>query len=222
MARPKRAHPNLSRLPHCQATAPRSQTFVSWKCPQYALSCTCVAPRLPASLACARRPAADKHPQTSISLQHAIAHCCRRFRRPQQTPLQLHHIQITCLPSLNVGGAITPPPSHHSPALRRPSALLAPGLHWALITLDQVPQPWFRNHGRSSRGKPHDVEVHTVGRLPAVVCDRTVRKAYVQLLARLHCLRAAKPDGTDPARCFGDKGDVEDITEGTSLAPHYS
>lgn len=99
MVRPKRAHPNLSRLPHCQATAPRSQTFVSWKCPQYALSCTCVAPRLPASLACARRPAADKHPQTSISLQHATAHCCRRFRRPQQTPLRLHHIRLPVCPA---------------------------------------------------------------------------------------------------------------------------
>jgi hypothetical protein len=47
-------------------------------------------------------------------------------------------------------------------------------------------------------------------------------RIYWELVAQSHCLWVASWDDTDPDRCFGDKGDVEDITEGTSPAPHRS
>lgn len=74
----------------------------------------------------------------------------------------------------------------------------------------------FRNHGRSRR-KPHHVEVHAVSSLNALdAC--TPRPDFESILfiniridhGQLHWHRCI-----NSSRCFGDKGDVEDITEGT-------
>jgi hypothetical protein len=125
-------------------------------------SCTCAAPSLPASL--------RLHP--SFRLPLAPADCCTPLHRcrpllppfssTQQTPLPLHHPGLL-LPSLNVGGAITSPPSHHSPVAVPAACAAAPGIALGPDRFRPSPQPWFWNHGRSRRGQSHDVEVHTVG-----------------------------------------------------------
>jgi len=66
----------------------------------------------------ARRPVSEQHLQVSALPHLALAVAARRFRHTQQTPLPLpppsHYIiQDYLLPSLNVGAAITTPPSHH-------------------------------------------------------------------------------------------------------------
>lgn len=48
-----------------------------------------------------------------------------------------------------------------------------------------------------------------------------MQTSFAAVSVRSHCFQVAW-DGVDFARCFGDKGDVEDITEGTSPAPHRS
>jgi hypothetical protein len=122
-------------------------------------------------LRCTESPCiARLHP--SFRLPHAPADCCTPIRRcrpllppfssTQQTPLPLHHPRLL-LPSLNVGGAITPPPSHHLPVAAPTVYAAAPGIALGPDRLRPSPRPSFWNHGRSSRGQSHDVEVHTVG-----------------------------------------------------------
>lgn len=76
-----------------------------------------------------------------------------------------------------------------------------------------------RKHGRSGR-KPHYVEVHTVccaNALSLCTHQDTLRCCTYHLLLWLPAVGIADHVCTDHAdidRCFGDKGDVEDITEG--------
>ena len=58
------------------------------------------------------------------------------------------------------------------------------------------------------------MEIHPVRALPRVGCASSLLQLVSSYALRVGSRRSLN-DATDGNRCFGDKGDVEDITEGT-------
>lgn len=153
-------------------------------------------------------PAAHTH--AFHPLDPAIAHTPNRHR-------SRYIISPPSPSSIDGGGAISPLVTIRA----RELTLLPGGLSSAPNTAKRQLHPIARrscsaipvkNHGRGRR-QPHDVEIHPVRAASRVRCVGGVP----QLASEHACEFGQSAVGTPLTanRCFGDKGDVEDITEGT-------
>jgi hypothetical protein len=155
---------------------------------QTSLSCTCAAQRLPASPAA---PAVPSPNSTCRSLHRRtlpLPSLPAAFVTPNKH--RCHYIiQDYLLPSLN--SAPPSPPRRHTTASSTPAVhAAAPAIVLASDRLRLTPPPWSRNHGRSSRGQSHDVEVHTVGR-PRKSPVAPVAAYLAQVACNCLCCRTA-------------------------------
>jgi hypothetical protein len=156
-------------------------------------------------------------PGTTTSLPAADPATTTASRARNRLPASTSAALSTTRPRPRANSALAPALSTTSSARRE-----APPAPACLRTLPHR----SRNHGRSGR-KPYHVEVHAVSwtntLTPAPQSTRrdAVQLAWVFSSGHLQRLISSTSTHANISRCFGDKGDVEDITEGTGTRFSY-